>query len=155
MIQLSYRGVRRFMSRRVAFSYFGICEYFLGERVLHQSDREFRILLASPPEMTPVLAHDTFMEGMRMTGVPIHHLVGEVVTHSFFLSWFRSMSISLIMRPFSTCPGATERPLLAILEEDNRALIEENARLRDRCATLEDPLVTLEAVPPYQDDEED
>ncbi|KAF8391075.1 hypothetical protein HHK36_023375 [Tetracentron sinense] len=150
------------MGRRVAFSYFGICEYFLGERVLHQSDGEFRIPLAPPPEMTPVLAHDTFMEGMRTAGVPIHHLVGEVVTHSFFLSWFRSVSIGPIMRPFSTHPGATEvggrlvekyfqmRPLLAILEEDNRALIEENAHPRDRCATLEDPLVTLEAVPPYQ-----
>ncbi|KAF8403320.1 hypothetical protein HHK36_011422 [Tetracentron sinense] len=112
--------------------------------------------------MTPVLAHDTFMEGMRTAGVPIHHLVGEVVTHSFFLSWFRSVSIGPIMRPYSTRPGATEvggrlvekyfqmRPLLAILEEYNRELIEKNAHLRDRCATFEDPLVTLEAIPPYQ-----
>ncbi|KAF8408650.1 hypothetical protein HHK36_004713 [Tetracentron sinense] len=162
MIQLHCRGVRRFMGRRVAFSYFGVCEYFLGERVLHQSDGEFWIPLAPLPEMTPALARDTFMEGMRTAGVPIHHLVGEVVTHSFYLSWFRGMSIGPIMRPFSTRPGATEvggklvekyfqmRPLLAILEEDNRALIEENARLRSRCATFEDPSVTFAEIPPHQ-----
>ncbi|KAF8408549.1 hypothetical protein HHK36_004612 [Tetracentron sinense] len=162
MIQLYCRGVRRFMGRRVAFSYFGVCEYFLGERVLHQSDGEFRIPLAPPLEMTPALARDTFMEGMRTAGVPIHHLVGEVVTHSFYLSWFRGVSIGPIMRPFSTRPGATEvggklvekyfqmRPLLAILEEDNRALIEENARLRGRCATFEDPSVTFAEIPPHQ-----
>ncbi|KAF8413327.1 hypothetical protein HHK36_001306 [Tetracentron sinense] len=162
MIQLLCRGVRRFIGRCVAFSYFGVCKYFLGERVLHQSDGEFRIPLAPPLEMTPILAHDTFMEGMRTAGVPIHHLVGEVVTHSFYLSWFRGVSIGPIMRPFSTRPGATEvggkllekyfqmRPLLAILEEDNRALIEENAHLRGRCATFEDPSVTFAAIPPYQ-----
>ncbi|KAF8395605.1 hypothetical protein HHK36_019555 [Tetracentron sinense] len=161
MIQLFCRGARRFLGRRVAFSYLGTCEYFLGERVLHQSDGEFRIPLA-PPEMTPALAHDTFMEEMRTAGAPIHHLVGEVVTHSFYLSWFQGVSIGPIMRPFSTRPGATEvggklvekyfqmRPLLAILEEDNRALIEENARLRGRCATFEDPSVTFAEIPPYQ-----
>ncbi|KAF8396538.1 hypothetical protein HHK36_018162 [Tetracentron sinense] len=116
MIQLHCRGVRRFMGRRVAFLYFGVCEYFLGERVLHQSDGEFRIPLAPPLEMTLALACDTFMEGMRTAGVPIHHL----------------------------------RPLLAILEEDNRALIEENAHLRGRCATFEDPSVTFAVIPPYQ-----
>ncbi|KAF8407211.1 hypothetical protein HHK36_006338 [Tetracentron sinense] len=162
MIQLHCRGVRRFMGRRVAFSYFGVCEYFLGERVLHQSDGEFRIPLAPPLEMTLALDCDTFMEGMRTAGVPIHHLVGEVVTHSFYLSWFRGVSIGPIMRPFSTRPEATEvggklvekyfqmRPLLAILEEDNRALIEENAHLRGRCATFEDPSITFEVIPPYQ-----
>ncbi|KAF8392863.1 hypothetical protein HHK36_021102 [Tetracentron sinense] len=150
MIQLHCRGVRRFMGRRVAFSYFGVCEYFLGERVLHQSYGEFRIPLAPPLEMTSALARDTFMEGMRTAGVPIHHLVGEVVTHSFYLSWFRGVSIGPIMRPFSTRPGATERPLLAILEEDNRALIEENARLRGRCATFENPSVTFAEIPPHQ-----
>ncbi|KAF8364532.1 hypothetical protein HHK36_033499 [Tetracentron sinense] len=144
MIQLLCRGVRRFMGRRVAFSYFGVCEYFLGERVLHQSDGEFRIPLAPPPEMTPTLARDTFMEGMRTAGVPIYHLVGEVVTHSFYLSWFRGVSISPIMRPFSTRPGATEV---------GGKLVEkyfQMARLRDRCAILEDPSVTFAMIPPYQ-----
>ncbi|KAF8403485.1 hypothetical protein HHK36_011589 [Tetracentron sinense] len=104
MIQLSCRGVRRFMGRRVAFSYFGIGEYFLGERVLHQSDGEFRIPLSPPSEMTPVLARDAFMEEVRMTGVSVHYLVGEVVDHSFYLSWLRSVSIGPIMSPFSTRP---------------------------------------------------
>ncbi|KAF8387986.1 hypothetical protein HHK36_026652 [Tetracentron sinense] len=161
MIRLLCRGVRRFLGRRVAFSCLGTCEYFLGERVLHQSDGEFRIPLP-PPEMTPILDHDAFMEEMRTAGVPIHHLVGQVVTHSFYLSWFRGVSIGPIMRPFSTRPGATEvggklvekyfqmRPLLAILEEDNRALTEENARLRGRCATFEDPSVTLAEIPPHR-----
>ncbi|KAF8413247.1 hypothetical protein HHK36_001223 [Tetracentron sinense] len=161
MIQLSCRGARRFMGRRVAF-YFGICKYFLGERVLHQSDGEFRIPLSPPPEMTPVLARDAFMEQLRTAGVVVHHLVGEVVDHSFYLSWLRSVSIGPIMRPFSTRPGATKvrgklvekyfqmRPLLAVLEEDTRGLTEEIARLRGRFATFKDPLVTLEAVPPYQ-----
>ncbi|KAF8393906.1 hypothetical protein HHK36_020106 [Tetracentron sinense] len=161
MIRLLCRGARRFLGRRVAFSYLGTCEYFLGERVLHQCDGEFRIPLP-PPEMTPILDHDAFMGEMRTAGVPIHHLAGEVVTHSFYLSWFRGVSIGPIMRPFSTRPGATEvggklvekyfqmRPLLAILEEDNRALTEENARLRGRCATFEDPSVTLAEIPPHQ-----
>ncbi|KAF8395791.1 hypothetical protein HHK36_019742 [Tetracentron sinense] len=101
MIQLFCRGESEFFTRA------------MGSFGLH---------LPPPPEMTPVLAPDTFMEGMCTAGVPIHHLVET-----------------------ATC----------LLEEDNRALIEENARLRDRCATLEDPLVTLEAIPPYQDEEED
>ncbi|KAF8392864.1 hypothetical protein HHK36_021103 [Tetracentron sinense] len=35
-------------------------------------------------------------------------------------------------------------------EEDNRALIEENARLRGRCATFENPSVTFAEIPPPQ-----
>ncbi|KAF8403770.1 hypothetical protein HHK36_011875 [Tetracentron sinense] len=131
MIQLSCRGVRRFMGRRVTFSYFGI-------------------------------AQDAFMEQLRMAGVAVHHLVGEVVDHSFYLSWLRIVSIGPIMCPFSTRARATEvegklvekyfqmRPLLAVLEEDNQGLTEEIACLRGRFATFEDPLVTLEVVPPYQ-----
>ncbi|KAF8391724.1 hypothetical protein HHK36_021958 [Tetracentron sinense] len=141
MIRLLCRGARRFLGRRVAFSYLGTCEYFLGERVLHQCDGEFRIPLP-PPEMTPILDHDAFMGEMRTAGVPIHHLAGEVVTHSFYLSWFRGVSIGPIMRPFLLVLGPPRleaswwrsifqmRPLLAILEEDNRALTEENCRPR-------------------------
>ncbi|KAF8402179.1 hypothetical protein HHK36_013131 [Tetracentron sinense] len=117
MIQLHCRGVRRFMGRRVAFSYFGVCEYFLGKRALHQSDGEFRIPLAPPLEMTPALARDSSWRGCAQ---PV----------SLSITWLR--------------------PLLAILEEDNRALIEENAHLRGRCATFEDPSVTFAAIPPYQ-----
>ncbi|KAF8400140.1 hypothetical protein HHK36_013436 [Tetracentron sinense] len=162
LIMLSCRGARCFMGRRVAFSYLGICEYFLGEWFLHQSDGEFWIPLAPPSEMTPVLAHDAFMEQLCMAGIAIHHLVGEVLDHSFYLSWLWSVSISPIMRPFSTRPVATEvrgklvekyfqmRLLLSILEEDTQGLTEEIARLIGWFATFENPLVTLEAVPPYQ-----
>ncbi|KAF8392759.1 hypothetical protein HHK36_020996 [Tetracentron sinense] len=143
MTRLLCRGARRFLGCRVAFSCLGTCEYFLGERVLHQSDGEFRIPFP-PPEMTPILDHDAFMEEMRTAGVPIHHLVGEVVTHSFYLSWFRGVSIGPIMRPFSTRPGATEV---------GGKLVEkyfQMARLRGRCATFEDPSVTLAEIPPHQ-----
>ncbi|KAF8364662.1 hypothetical protein HHK36_033342 [Tetracentron sinense] len=117
MILLFCREARRFMGRRVTFSYFGDCEYFLGERVLHQSDGEFRIPLSPPLEMTPTWTRDAFMEQLRTAGIVVPHLVGDL--------W----------------------PLLAILEEDTRGLTEE---IVNRIATFEDPVVTLEEVPPYQ-----
>ncbi|KAF8412481.1 hypothetical protein HHK36_000445 [Tetracentron sinense] len=104
----------------------------LDRLTLRRSEGEFRIPLSPPTEMTPSWTRDAFMEQLQTVGVAVHHLVGDVVSHSFYLTWFRSVSIGPIMRPFSTRRGATE------------------ALLRSRFETFEDPAVTLAAVPPYQ-----